>query len=110
MAATLCCIKPPHLRHTETGSHLSDSTVAGVELVHNSTTGEAFDPWHQVGTFCADCAEANGLIVRAIGDTISFCPPLIINKSEIEELILRFQYALDETLCMVQKNDWFSEI
>ena len=27
VAATLCCIKPPHLRHSETGSHSSDSTL-----------------------------------------------------------------------------------
>ena len=27
MAATLCCIKPPYLRYSETSSHLSDSTV-----------------------------------------------------------------------------------
>ena len=76
--------------------------VAGVELVRNKTTGEAFDPALGVGTFCNECAEENGLIVRAIGDTISFCPPLIINKDEIAEMIARFCRALDDTLEMLR--------
>ncbi|MBT5646743.1 MAG: aspartate aminotransferase family protein, partial [Rhodospirillaceae bacterium] len=51
---------------------------------------------------------AHGVILRAIGDTISFCPPLVIDKQEIEELILRFRHALDDTLAMVQEQGWLS--
>ena len=40
--------------------------------------------------------------MRAIGDTISFCPPLIINKDEIAEMITRFKRALDDTLAMLR--------
>jgi 4-aminobutyrate--pyruvate transaminase len=36
-----------------------------------------------------------GLIVRAIGDTIAFCPPLIISEAEIQELLVRFTKALN---------------
>jgi 4-aminobutyrate--pyruvate transaminase len=36
------------------------------------------------------------LIVRAIGDTIAFCPPLIISEAEIEELLLRFHKTLEQ--------------
>jgi 4-aminobutyrate--pyruvate transaminase len=95
------------LDHPLVGEVRGKGLVAGVELVNNKTTGEAFDPVHNVGPFCVECAEAHGLIVRAIGDTISFCPPLVINESEIEELILRFQLALDDTLNMVQNKLWF---
>ena len=95
------------LDHPLVGEVRGKGLVAGVELVDNKTTGEAFDPVHNVGPFCVECAEAHGLIVRAIGDTISFCPPLVINESEIEELILRFQLALDDTLNMVQNKLWF---
>ena len=96
------------LDHPLVGEVRGKGLLAGVELVHNKTTGEAFDPTYQVGTYCADSAEAHGLILRAIGDTISFCPPLIIDKSEIEELLLRFRYALDDTLTMVQEQGWLS--
>ena len=78
------------LNHPLVGEVRGKGLLAGVELVHNKTTSEAFDPKYQVGTYCADRAEAHGLILRAIGDTISFCPPLVIDKSEIEELLLRF--------------------
>jgi 4-aminobutyrate--pyruvate transaminase len=33
--------------------------------------------------------------VRAIGDTIAFCPPLIISEAEIQELLARFTKALN---------------
>ena len=69
------------LDHPLVGEVRGKGLLAGVELVHNETTGEAFDPKYQVGTYCADRAEAHGLILRAIGDTISFCPPsLLINR------------------------------
>lgn len=57
--------------------------LAGVELL----------PKH--GAECARLAEEEGLIVRAIGDTIAFCPPLIISEAEIQELLARFQKALN---------------
>jgi len=72
--------------------------------VKNKVTGEAFDPKLAVGPFCNARAEEHGLIVRAIGDTISFCPPLIIRKDEIEEMLARLRLALDDTLAMVREK------
>jgi 4-aminobutyrate--pyruvate transaminase len=57
--------------------------LAGVELLPNH------------GRECARLAEEEGLIVRAIGDTIAFCPPLIISEAEIQELLARFTKALN---------------
>lgn len=45
--------------------------------------------------YCARIAEKEGLIVRAIGDTIAFCPPLIISEAEVQSLLERFNRALD---------------
>ncbi|KUL96473.1 aminotransferase [Bosea sp. WAO] len=42
-----------------------------------------------------DLALSEGLIIRALGDTIAICPPLIITESELEELFGRFHRALD---------------
>ena len=91
--------------HPLIGEVRGKGLLAGVELVRNKITRDAFDPSHQIGGYCADCAESHGLIVRAIGDTISFCPPLIINKTEIKEMIARFETALDDTLRMVKENN-----
>lgn len=57
--------------------------LAGVELTPN------------YGAKCARIAEEEGLIVRAIGDTIAFCPPLIISELEVQELLKRFTNALN---------------
>ena len=57
--------------------------LAGVELAPN------------YGAKCARIAEEEGLIVRAIGDTIAFCPPLIISELEVQELLKRFTNALN---------------
>jgi 4-aminobutyrate--pyruvate transaminase len=80
--------------------------LAGVELVANKDTKKAFDPKYGVGKYCADKAEEHGLIIRAIGDTIAFCPPLIITESEIKLMISRFNVALDDTLMMVRKSGY----
>ena len=39
-----------------------------------------------------------GVILRAMGDTMAFCPPLIISEEQIDELFSKFTIALDETL------------
>ena len=90
--------------HPIVGEVRGKGLVAGVEIVKDKVTREAFEPNYAIGPFCVECAEAHGLIIRAIGDTISFCPPLVINKLEIEELISRFQLALNDTLTMIQKR------
>lgn len=94
--------------HPLVGEVRGKGLLAGVEIVANKSTKKAFDPHYKVGKFCADRAEFHGLIVRAIGDTIAFCPPLVITKSEIELLVSRFKTSLDDTLMMVKGNGYFT--
>ena len=90
------------LDHPLVGEVRGEGLVAGVELVRDKATHEPFDAALGIGPFCNQRAEEHGLIVRAIGDTISFCPPLIISQDEIEEMIARFRLALDDTWTRVQ--------
>jgi len=39
----------------------------------------------------------HGVILRAIGDTLAFCPPMIITEDEIEQLFAPMEAALDAT-------------
>jgi len=92
--------------HPLVGEVRGKGLVAGVELVKDKHNHTPFDSNLNVGSFCNQKAEENGLIVRAIGDTISFCPPLVINEEEIKEIIERFRLALDETwawLCTIKE-------
>ena len=85
------------LDHPLVGEVRGVGLVAGVELVADKTSGAPFDKSLAVGPWCNARAEEHGLIVRAIGDTISFCPPLIITEAEIDEMLARFGRALDDT-------------
>ncbi len=76
--------------------------VAGVELVKDKLTKETFDPKSAVGAYCQGKTLENGLIIRAVGDTIAFCPPLIIDEGEIAEMISSFSKGLDQTLTWVK--------
>ena len=76
--------------------------IGAIELVKNKKTKEAFDPKSFVGVYLTNRAQEHGLIIRAMGDHIGFCPPLIIKSDEIEELLKRFGKALDETYVMAK--------
>jgi 4-aminobutyrate--pyruvate transaminase len=39
-----------------------------------------------------------GVIVRAIGDAIAFCPPMIISDADLDEMFAPCATALDATL------------
>ncbi|WP_020592666.1 aspartate aminotransferase family protein [Kiloniella laminariae] len=72
--------------------------IAGVELVQNKQTRESFSPAGKVGTYLNERAVEEGLIIRNMGDTIAFCPPLIITDDQIDQMIERFAKALERTL------------
>ncbi|HJS09536.1 MAG TPA: aminotransferase [Pirellulales bacterium] len=85
------------LDHPLVGEVRGCGLLAGVELVRNKATRQPFERNANVGRMCADHAQRHGLIVRAIGDTITFCPPLVITEEEIAELLARFKVTLDDT-------------
>ncbi len=79
--------------------------VAAVELVADKATKTPFDPAAKVGQHLADRAEESGLIVRALMDSVAFCPPLIITEDQIGDMLSRFERALEETAEWVKAED-----
>ena len=78
--------------------------VGAIELVADKATKAPFDPAQGVGAFLnSRCLEHN-LILRALGDSIAFCPPLIITEAEIDLMLERFGRALEDTLQMVRER------
>jgi 4-aminobutyrate--pyruvate transaminase len=71
--------------------------LGALELVRDKPNKEPFDPALKVGDLAFELAQEEGLIVRAIGDSLAVCPPLIINDAEIDELFNRLSRALDRT-------------
>lgn len=83
--------------------------IAAVELVADKATKASFDPLGQVGLYCFERCQAHGLILRNLGDTVAFCPPLIIEEAEIDALLERFGKALDETQRWVESRSAAAE-
>ena len=71
--------------------------MAAVELVRDKSTGQPFDPALGVGPHCMARAVERGVILRALGDSIAFSPPLIVSEAEIDQILDRFGEALRDT-------------
>jgi len=71
--------------------------IGALELVKDKATRERFAPLGEVGTLCRDFCFANGLVMRAVWDTMIISPPLVMTHAEIDELIARARHCLDLT-------------
>ena len=99
----------PHLQdglrrfrdHPLVGEVRGIGLIAGVEIVADKATKAPFDPKLGIGGHVARFAQEHGLIVRAMGDSIGFSPPLIITSAELDDLVTRFGKALDDTVSFV---------
>jgi 4-aminobutyrate--pyruvate transaminase len=78
--------------------------IGAVELMADKSTKTPFDRTAGVGRFLADRGHHHGIIIRAMGDSIAFCPPLIITGDQIDLMLDRFALALEDTLVMVQQK------
>ena len=76
--------------------------MGAVELVKDKETSAPFDPIGSAGPLLTDIGHGEGLILRAIGDVLAVCPPLIITEDEIHELFDRFERVLDKGLEVVK--------
>jgi putrescine aminotransferase len=84
--------------HPLVGDARGTGFVAALELVKNKETRENFDDKGTAGTTCKDFAIDNGLVMRAVGDAMILCPPLIISREQIDELYGKILQSLDQSL------------
>ncbi|HMM76485.1 MAG TPA: aspartate aminotransferase family protein [Gammaproteobacteria bacterium] len=71
--------------------------IGALELVKDKATRERYAPLGEVGTLCRDFCFANGLVMRAVWDTMIISPPLVMSHAEIDELVTRARHCLDLT-------------
>lgn len=82
--------------HPLVGEKRGIGLIGALELVADKATKTPFDPKLTAGALVVAKAQSKGVILRAMGDTIAFSPPLIITPEEIGEMLRRFRAALDE--------------
>ena len=78
--------------------------IGAAEIVTDKGRKQSFDPSHGVGAKAAEFCRDEGIILRPLGDSIGFCPPLIIQEDDIHELFDGVEKALDRTQAWIQES------
>ena len=73
--------------------------LGALELVRDKKTRARFEGG--VGMRCREHCFRNGLIMRAVGDTMIVSPPLVIAPEQIDEMLLLVRKCLDATAAEV---------
>jgi putrescine aminotransferase len=61
--------------------------MGAVELVRDKERLERFPETQGAGTICRDFLINNGLVMRAVGDTIVCAPPFVLTHEEADEIV-----------------------
>jgi putrescine aminotransferase len=69
--------------------------MGALELVRDKGTLERFPEKRGAGTVCRDIFVDNGLVLRAVGDTLVCAPPLVLRREEADELADKAWECLD---------------
>jgi putrescine aminotransferase len=83
--------------HPLVGETRGAGMLGALELVPNKAERKFFAERGNVGSLCRNIALKNGLILRATYDSMLISPPLIICRSEIDELFEKAWKSLNET-------------
>ncbi len=81
--------------HPLVGETRGIGLLGAIELVKDKETRARWPG--STGLKCRGHCFASGVVMRAVGDTMFLCPPLIISDSEIDALFVRVRRALDLT-------------
>jgi putrescine aminotransferase len=71
--------------------------LGALELVKVKEPMQRFDEKQGVGTICRDFLVQNGLVMRAVGDTIVAAPPFVLSHDEADEMMEITWKCLDLT-------------
>ena len=94
-----------NLEHQEiVGEVRGVGLIAAVELVQQADPRKPFKPSDGVGAYCAQACMDEGVILRNMGDSMAFCPPLVITEDQIDELCSKFERALESTTAWAKKE------
>lgn len=71
--------------------------LGALQLVADKAHRTPFPHEKNVGMTCRDIATRNGLVMRAVGDSMIISPPLIMTTDQIDDLVTLAREALDQT-------------
>lgn len=93
--------------HPLVGEARMTGLVGALELVPDKTNRhKAFPDTGTVGTICRDISFQNGLVMRAVRDSMIISPPLVLSHEEADFLVDTAAKTLDETHHALKKDGW----
>lgn len=90
-------------QHPLVGEGRALGLIGALELAPEKSPRGFAEPG-KVGPRAAMELANRGVISRAIGDSLAFCPPMIITEDEIDEMFAPVEAALDATLDWARAN------
>ncbi len=85
--------------HPLVGQARGVGLIGAIELVADKSTRAPFPAEQKIAMAVANAAKEHGVIVRPVpGDTVAFCPPLIIGEDAIDEMFDAVGQALNDVL------------
>jgi putrescine aminotransferase len=91
------CLHEAFDDHPLVGEVRGVGLLFAVELVKDKAAAKLFEPVGEVGLRCLSHCFDNGLVLRAVRDAMCFCPPLVIQRSEIDEMVEKARRSIDQT-------------
>ena len=92
--------------HPLVGEARSLGLFGALELVPHKPSRQFFPQRGTVGTRARDLAIGNGLVMRAVWDTLIVAPPLVITRTEIDELVSKAVQTLDQLQQALRTDGW----
>ncbi len=83
--------------HPLVGEARGVGLIGALELVAHKPSRTFFRDRGRAGTLCRDHCFANGLVMRAVRDTMIISPPLVLSHAEADELVDKAWKCLDLT-------------
>ena len=91
-------------KHPLVGVAETCGLLGALVLVKNKHTQERFRAEDGVGMICRGHCFRNGLIMRAVGDRMIVCPPLVMTLTEVDEMMALIERVLDLTLAELKSR------
>jgi len=88
--------------HPLVGETRGVGMVAALELVRDKKTRTRYEGG--AGMLCREHCFRNGLVMRAVGDTMIIAPPLVITPESIDELVTLARLSLDQTHAVLRQR------
>ena len=90
--------------HPLVGETRISGFMGAIELTPDKSARASFANRGQVGLKCREFCFGEGLVMRAVGDTMISSPPLSMSREEIDMLVARAWAALDKTAAALKSE------